>query len=1321
VLRLDGRPLQDVTLEIAGHTTRTNGTGRFLLLLEGLPTGELELVIDGRTANRPGRTYGLFETRVKITAGITTALPFTSWSPQLDTANAVTIPSPTTAETVVTTPLIPGLELHMSAGTVIHDHRDNSYARTISITPIPVDRPPFPMPVDAEFPVFFTIQPGGTYIHGYGPNNRGTWLVYPNARGAREGKRVQFFNYDPKGPGWYVYGMGTVKGNQVFPDARTRLYRFTGASFNDGQTPPPAGPPPGDCCGTGGDPVNLTTGIFTFDATDLYIPDVLPIAVTRSYNSQDPEVRPFGRGMTHAYAIFQHSESNFNEADLYLPDGGKIHYARTSPPEVPWYLAEFEHTATPTSFYKSTLKMVGGRFHITLKDGMVYIFGHGAPLQAIRDRHGNEITISWSLVNAFDAGTGNITRITSPNGRWIEFTYYAGTNRVYQAKDNIGRTVTYAYDGNGNLTSVTDPMNYVTTYTYDASNRMTAMKPPNLQGTQLNLVTNEYTTAADAPTPIGWVKKQTHADGGIERFDYTVVNGKSISTDVTDSLGHVRRVSFNSAGYLLEDIRALGEDAEQKTVSGRQAGGNFVTSSSNPLLNQEAIQTYDSLGNVTSVTRIAGTLKAVTTYTYEPLFNQIATITDPLEHTTTYGYDSSGNVISVTDPLDHTTTMTYNGAGQLESVTDALQHTTTYSYQSGELVKVRSHLGFEATRFVDAVGRTVSSTDPLGRITRYEYDLNGRLISTTYAHGGAGRSYTYYPEGQVQTTTDARNNITTYGYDRMGRLASRTDPLLQTESFTYDLDGSLIEQVDRKGQITSRSYDQLRRLSEVQYADGSTVTYTYDNGNRVTTVADSVNIVRGYDDLGRMTSETTSQGAVTYTYDLADRRTTMTITGQPTISYGYDDANRLTSVTQDTRVAVIAYDDADRRSTLTLPNGVVVTYGYDTDSRLTSLHYANGSGTLGNLTYTYDSVGNVIETGGTFARTGLPAALGLATYDSANRLTNQDGVLFSHDANGNLTSDGLGSRFWNARNQLIESTGSIQLSFEYDGIGRRVQKTVAGASKAFLHDGSEVVQELASGLPVAHYMTSLGFDEWFTRIDSAGTTVPLIDQVGSPINLTNSVGGITTQYTYEPFGLSLQTGSGDGNSYRFTGREDDGSGAMYYRARYYDAAAGRFLSEDPMDSDPVNNLYAYVSNNPLTFTDPLGLQSWPTNNTAVPHPFGEPRRGRPNHDGADVRNRLGQPVYSTACGNVIEAGPSAGGGGNQIRILSRDGSVWGYAHTRPTVSVGDCVRECQVIGHSDGSGGVEPHLHLTFRPTRTAPKQDPIERLDRTRTCQGSC
>src|SRR5204862_1165931 len=126
---------------------------------------------------------------------------------------------------------------------------------------------------------------------------------------------------------------------------------------------------------------------------------------------------------------------------------------------------------------------------------------------------------------------------------------YDGSKRITQARDNIGRTVNYGYDGNGNLSSVTDPANRVTTYTYDTSHQLLTVKPPNLQGTQTNLVTNEYTTAADAPTPIGWVKKQTHADGGVYQFAYNVTNGKTTLTEVTDPRGCKRRVTFNADGY----------------------------------------------------------------------------------------------------------------------------------------------------------------------------------------------------------------------------------------------------------------------------------------------------------------------------------------------------------------------------------------------------------------------------------------------------------------------------------------------------------------------------------------------------------------------------------------------------------------------------------------------------------------------------------------------------------------------------------------------------------------------------------------------------
>jgi len=82
-----------------------------------------------------------------------------------------------------------------------------------------------------------------------------------------------------------------------------------------------------------------------------------------------------------------------------------------------------------------------------------------------------------------------------------------------------------------------------------------------------------------------------------------------------------------------------------------------------------------------------------------------------------------------------------------------------------------------------------------------------------------------------------------------------------------------------------------------------------------------------------------------------------------------------------------------------------------------------------------------------------------------------------------------------------------------------------------------------------------------------------------------------TKYTYEPFGSTVPFGSATSNSYQYTGRENDGTGVYYYRARYYSPSFGRFISEDPLGlgSDSLN-VYEYVLNNPLSSFDPFGLQ-----------------------------------------------------------------------------------------------------------------------------------
>ena len=218
----------------------------------------------------------------------------------------------------------------------------------------------------------------------------------------------------------------------------------------------------------------------------------------------------------------------------------------------------------------------------------------------------------------------------------------------------------------------------------------------------------------------------------------------------------------------------------------------------------------------------------------------------------------------------------------------------------------------------------------------------------------------------------------------------------------------------------------------------------------MTSIADSVNgtITRTFDGLDRLTSETTPQGTVSYTYDAADRRATMTVLGQPMVAYRYDAGNRLTSVTQGAATVSITYDDVGRRSTLTLPNGVVVTHAYDDASQLTGLTYAQGATTLGSLTYVYDLAGKRTEIGGTWARTGLPRAVGSASFDAANRLTNWAGTLLSYDANGNLASDGPNSYVWNARKELTGVTGQASASFQYDGVQNAVRRRVQAKPRA---------------------------------------------------------------------------------------------------------------------------------------------------------------------------------------------------------------------------------------------------------------------------------
>jgi RHS repeat-associated protein len=500
-------------------------------------------------------------------------------------------------------------------------------------------------------------------------------------------------------------------------------------------------------------------------------------------------------------------------------------------------------------------------------------------------------------------------------------------------------------------------------------------------------------------------------------------------------------------------------------------------------------------------------------------------------------------------------------------------------------------------------GPSSASRIPLGNVSHVTYDSRDQVTQTTDPLGHTTES-TYDGNGNLLTFEDGRGNTTQFGYDLRNRVSSKTDPLTKDESYEYDAIGNRTRVTDREGQVSSYGYDFLDRMISAGFgattanptAFTSTVTYTWDAGNRLTDAVDSVSgtVARDFDGLDRLIEEVSPQGQINYAYYANGLRQTMTVQGQPSVSYSYDDASRLTQISQGSATVGLAYDSIDRRTKLTLPSGIEITYGYDDANQLTNLIYQNGSVTIGNLTYGYDAAGRRTSMGGSLAQVNLPTTVSSSTHNGGNRVTTWGSQVLTYDDNGALTADAGATALayvWDERRRLkqIQQGGTTIASFQYDAFNRRIGKTVNGVNTNFLNDGWQVVQELTGTTPSANLLTGLRIDEIFRR--AAGATIEdfLTDALGSTIALVDAAGAVQANYTYEPYGGTVASGSASGNAYQYTGRDNDG-GLYYYRNRYYSPTLHRFVSEDPIGLAAGSNVYAYVRGNPIRFSDPFGLE-----------------------------------------------------------------------------------------------------------------------------------
>jgi RHS repeat-associated protein len=775
---------------------------------------------------------------------------------------------------------------------------------------------------------------------------------------------------------------------------------------------------------------------------------------------------------------------------------------------------------------------------------------------------GHTNALGQAVTYTYDS-RGNKLSATSALGT-ASFTYNQ-FGEVLTATDAMGGVETNTYDAVGKLLSVIDALNNPTTLTYDARGQLLTMTNARGNTTTLNWDTGGHLT------------QTKDALGNITTLAY---DARARLTKATDALGNATSFTYDAANHLIKITRA-----DRSSMS----------------------YTYDLAGRRTKTTDFLGN---VTTRAYDAAY-RLTGETDALGKSVSYSYDLMSNLTGTTDQLGQTTNIVYDEFNRPEI--------TIYPTAGSGAARLRETIEY------DAVGNVIRRTDTAGRATTYEYDSANRLAKITDPALQATQ-YEYNPRSSVTAVVDALSQRYEFGFDALSRLTTVTRAGLQM-SFAYDAVGNAIQRTDYNNLTTNYTYDALNRLTKIAYPDTTTATYAYDKMSRLTAAANingTVSFV--YDKLGQVTSATDVWGqAINYTYD-ADGRRTQTSFGANTFNYSYDAINRLTKIAETKKLATTyAYDAASRLTSRTLPNGIVTSYSYDGVDRLTRLLDAKGASVIVDNNYSYNDAGNItknIDQSGThvygydildhLTSAAYPLmgnesyaydAGGNRTsshrsstynYQPNNRLTSTNTTAYVYDNNGNLISrsdsSGTTQLEWDFENRLTQvvtpAAGSV--TYKYDALGRRVQTAPSsGAATNFTYDGDDIAQEQTSTGVITDYLNGPGIDNKIRQ--KTGTIYNYFsqDHLGSTTALTDSNGSLVERETYDAYG---NTAGSARTRYGYTGRERDPvTGLMYYRARWYDAQVGRFISEDPIGLGGGINQFAYVAGNPQNAKDPSGL------------------------------------------------------------------------------------------------------------------------------------
>lgn len=771
-----------------------------------------------------------------------------------------------------------------------------------------------------------------------------------------------------------------------------------------------------------------------------------------------------------------------------------------------------------------------------------------------------------------------------------------GTAFTYSLYDGLGQEVQTqtaaegggidlvdtAYDANGQTVDKTGTY-YATgtpsTTLYKPSTTLPSQAETTYDGAGRVTSSGLYANAGEgSPTPADLMWATVTAYPGIDRVDVTPPAGGVPTSTYTDS----RRHTTSLVQYLTPTITGM-SPSETTQYS------------------------YDPRGDMTGMKDPAGNLWS---WTYNVL-GQKTSASDPDTGTSNYSYDPAGDLQTSTDADGNSLTYTYDNShrrtGEYAGTSASGVELAAWTYDQATLGK---GLPYQSTRYVGgsagnpgsgtAYSTTIGAYDPLGNPLNRTTTIGG---STPLA-GSYTTSYTYGPNGQLQTQTDPAagglpSEKLVYGYDSLGN-AGGLSALVAGKVNNY---------------VSGITYDHIGQLGEVYQFNTTELwrDYTYNTGSgRVTEVNTTKYTTSGggvvsddhytYDNAGNLLTDqnNASVGAETqcYTYDAlrnlgqawtpasntCTAPTTSTTMGGPapywetftadpttgnrtaTTDYAINTSGAVTGSTS----SAYSYVDPTTGSTAQ-PNAV---------KKITTTQSGSaGSGTT-NSAYSYDADGSTTAMPG--LTIGYDSEERASTLTLANNASNPQTDIYSADGNLLLQADPTGTTAYLGDTQLhadTSSTPNITGSRSYNVLGatyaeRDTTSGVSGSTLYFL-DPNPVGTNLSSIADATSTVTHR-YQDPYGNPRGTPTTWPsnhaYLDAAQNPLTTSPTAG--TDPIT--------QLG-----------------------ARNYDPTLGRFLTADPI-LDPAQpqsiNGYAYANNNPVTNADPTGTHIAVDPGVLVPNP-----------------------------------------------------------------------------------------------------------------------